>query len=272
VKIGIQTTRLPGETLAAKFADAKRLGFDAVEVSIGPTFDLAERFDDVKRAADAAGVPVCAICTHSIHDPLQPDPAERERRLAGLAKLLQLADDLGAAGVISVPVRRPVTFPNFTTDPDRELREFAVETLRQWASTLPAGRSAVFLEPLNRYEATFLRRVEQAVDLARAVDHPRVLALADLFHMNIEEADMAQPVLAAGKQWLGHVHIADNNRLQPGAGCLNVQPTFAALKQIGYDGYVSIECSGLAGPLAAQGPDAMLRESVRYLREQWERA
>jgi sugar phosphate isomerase/epimerase len=71
---------------------------------------------------------------------------------------------------------------------------------------------------------------------------------------------------------LGHVHIADNNRMQPGAGCLDFKTPFAALKEINYDGYVSIECSALGGPLAAQGPDAMLPETVRFLREQWDQA
>jgi sugar phosphate isomerase/epimerase len=270
VKIGIQTSRLPGNTLDEQFANAKRFGFDAVEVSIGPAFDLAERLDDVKRAMASSGVPVCAICTHSIHDPLQPDPEERQRRFAGLAELLRLADELGAAGVISVPVRRPVTFPDFT-DQERELRDFAVETFRAWAAGLPDGRSQVFLEPLNRYEATFLRRVEQAVDLAAAIDHPRVTALADLFHMNIEEASMSQPILDAGAR-LGHVHIADNNRLQPGAGCLDFQPPFDALKRIEYAGWISIECSALGGPLAASGPEAMLPDTAHFLRTQWDRA
>jgi sugar phosphate isomerase/epimerase len=269
LKLAIQTSRVPGETLAEQFENAKRFGFDAVEVPVGPSFDLAERFEDIKRAMATSGLPVCAICTHSIHDPLQPDAVERERRFAGLAELLRLAGELGAAGVISVPVRRPVTFPEFD-DPDRQLPAFAAETFRAWAATLPAGRSAVFLEPLNRYEATYLRRVEQAVELAMAVDHPRVVALADLFHMNIEEASMSAPIVAAGAR-LGHVHIADNNRLQPGAGCLDFQRPFAALKQIGYGGYLSIECTGLGGPLAEQGPEVMLRETVRFLREQWER-
>jgi sugar phosphate isomerase/epimerase len=170
--------------------------------------------------------------------------------------------------VVSVPVRRPVAFPDLD---DAGLMAFAAETLRAWAETLPAGRSALFLEPLNRYEATFLRRVEQAVELADAIDHPRVMALADLFHMNIEEASMPAPILAAGPR-LGHVHIADNNRLQPGAGCLDFGPPFAALKQIGYTGVISIECSALGGPLAGQGPEMMLRETARFLRDQWDRA
>jgi sugar phosphate isomerase/epimerase len=268
VKIGIQTARLPGDTLTEKFANAKRYGFDGVEVNVNPEFDLGDHVDELKAASEAAGIPVCAICTHSIHDPLQPDERERAQRFAGLARLLELADQLGANGVVSVPVRRPVTFPDLD---DAGLMEFAAEQFKAWASSLPEGRSQVFLEPLNRYEATFLRRVEQGVELAQKVNHPRVTGLADLFHMNIEESNMADPITNAGTS-LGHVHIADNNRFQPGAGFMDLQPPFAALKSIGYNGFVTIECSALGGPLLSQGPDAMLTETVRYLREQWEKA
>lgn len=270
MKLAVQTSRLPGEDLDERFANARRFGFDAVEVTIGPGFDLRERIDDVRQASQKSGAPVSGVCTHSIHDPLMPDPAERQRRFAGLAELLRLADELGADGVISVPVRRAIAWPEMT-DPERELPELAVAEIRRWAEALQEGRAAVFLEPLNRYEATFLRRVEQAAALAERVGSPRVRSLADLFHMNIEEADMAAPIVAAAGQ-LGYVHIADNNRLQPGAGCLDFGPSFRALKEIGYDGYVSIECTGLGGPLESGGPEAMLPATVQFVREQWTRA
>ncbi|HEX3303987.1 MAG TPA: sugar phosphate isomerase/epimerase [Thermomicrobiales bacterium] len=267
MKLAIQTSRLPGESLDEKFANARRYGFDGVEVSIGPTFDLAERLGDIRSAMASSGLPVSAICTHSIHDPLMPDPGEREQRFAGLANLLQLADELGAEGVVSVPVRRSVTFPEMA-NPERELPELAVNEFKRWSGMLPDGHSAVFLEPLNRYEATLLRRVEQAADLAERIGSPRVCSLADMFHMNIEESDMAKPIVAAASQ-LAYVHTADNNRLQPGAGCMDFTPTFRALKEIEYAGYVSIECTDLGGPLAAGGPDAMLPATVAFLRERW---
>ena len=270
MKLAMQTSRLPGNNLVQKFENAARFGFDAVEVTIGPTFDLDEHVDEVKSASQSAGIPVSGICTHSIHDPLMPDPTERARRFAGLARLLQLADYLGGAGVISVPVRRSVSFPDMA-DIEGELNELAVNEFSRWSSGLPAGESAVFLEPLNRYEATFLRRVEQAARIAERVGSPRVRSLADLFHMNIEESDMSAPILVAAGQ-LGYVHIADNNRLQPGAGCLNFRPSFRALKEIAYQGYVSIECTDLGGPLREDGPGAMLPATVTYVRDQWERA
>jgi sugar phosphate isomerase/epimerase len=270
MRLAIQTSRLPGDSLGDKFANAGRFGFDGVEVNIGPEFDLAEHFDEVREASQTARKPVSGICTHSIHDPLMPDPAERARRFAELAELVRLAGGLGADGVISVPVRRAVTFPGMV-DVERELPELAVGELSRWAASLPAGKAAVFLEPLNRYEATFLRRVEQAAAIAERVGSPRVNSLADLFHMNIEEADMAKPIIAAAKQ-LAYVHIADNNRLQPGAGCLDFRPSFRALKEIGYTGWVSIECTGLGGPLEASGPGAMLSATAEFVRDQWDRA
>jgi sugar phosphate isomerase/epimerase len=270
VKLAIQTALLPGERLADKFAAAQRHGFDGVEVVVGPSFDLAAHLDDARRAVDATGLPVAAICTHPIHDPLVPDPKERAARFAALADLLRLADEVGAAGVVSVPVRPPHAFPEMT-DRTRELTRLAEDAYGAWAAHLPAGEAALFLEPLNRYEAYFLNRVGQAAALAERIGHPRVQALGDLFHMNIEEADLAEPLRAAGAR-LGHVHVADNNRFEPSAGCLDFRTPLAALKGMGYDGWLSVECWSPAGPRLSGDPDDVLPQSVRLLREVWEAA
>ena len=267
MKIAIQTLLLPGDSLDERFANAARFGFDAVEVAVGPTFDLAARLPEVRRSMVGSGLPIAAICTHPMHDPFVPDLAERERRWAALAELMRLADELGAGGVVSVPVRPPHAFPG-PDDAAGEPFALAAAALRDWAERLPTGGGRLFLEPLNRYEAAFLNRVGQAVDLARRVDHPRVTALADLFHMNIEEADLGAPLREAGAR-LGHVHVADNNRLQPGAGCLDFRPPFAALKATGYEGYISIECFSPGGPRIAGDPEAALPATARFLREVW---
>lgn len=273
LRIGIQTLLLPGRDLNEQFANAAQYGFDAVEVAVGPNFDLSDRLRDVQRASADAGLPVAAVCTHPIHDPLQPDPAERRRRFAALAELVSMADELGARGVVSVPIRPTRGFPSVSEQAQvvDGLAEQAVEAFGQWAQGLPTGSAAVFLEPLNRFETFFLNRVGQAVDIARRVDHPRVLALADLFHMNIEEDDLAAPLREAGR-FLGHLHIADNNRLQPGAGWLPFELPFSALQKNGYDGYISIECFSLAGPLIAGDPGQALPKTVRFLHERWSAA
>ncbi|CAA9573107.1 MAG: DNA polymerase III subunits gamma and tau [uncultured Thermomicrobiales bacterium] len=195
------------------------------------------------------------------------DADERAQRFALLREVVGFADAIGARGVISVPHRPAGRFgsPGERARFVDGLSERAVDAYGTWAAALPEGSAAVFLEPLNRYESSFLNRVGQAADIAQRIAHPRVLALADLFHMNIEEADLAAPIADAGPL-LGHVHVADNNRLEPGAGCLDLVPTFAALAEIGYDGWVSLECG-----LSTTGDDRerVLAAAMAYLRDQW---
>lgn len=260
LNLGVQTQLLPGRELAEKFANAAAYGYDGVEVNVGPAFDLGDHLDELRVAAQSSGLPICAICTHSMHDPFLPDLAERKLRFTGLALLLAQADELGAGGVVSVPVRPPHTYGDKSWD---DQAADAVAAYTEWAATLPAGTSRVYLEPLNRYETRLLNRVEQGAALAERINHHRVTALADLFHMNIEEAHMGEPIVSSSAQ-LHHVHISDNNRLEPGAGCLDIATSFAALAQINYAGFVTLECR-LSGPA-----EETLPASARYLRGLWD--
>jgi len=275
-RFAVQTLLLPGRDLAEQFANAAAFGYDGVEVAVGPSFDLGDRMIELRAASASSGLPVAAVCTHPMHDPLHPDPAEQRRRLAALARLLAQADELGAAGVVSVPIRPGGAFPGADpstgadafTPPESIDLAYAGRVFGEWVTMMPDGQSRLFLEPLNRFEATLLNRVGQAADLARAVGHPRVVALADLFHMNIEEADMAEPVRSAGSL-LGHVHIADNNRLECGAGCMDFRTTFAALAEIGYAGWIILECFSLGGPRVTEPASESLPSSVALLRNVW---
>lgn len=265
MKLAVQTLLLPGDDIHAKFAAAAEAGYDGVEVATGSSFDLLANEAEVGAASDAAGVAVAAICTAGEHDPVIEDRIERTRRIETLQALLACADRLGATGVVSVPVRP------FAGVDHRLLPGLAIETYTEVVAGLDEGSSRIFLEPLNRFEAKYLLRVEQAADLARAVDHPRCVALADTFHMNIEERSWTEPVLnTAGL--IGHVHIADNNRFEPGAGMIDFLPFFRALKQIGYTDYIALECfhpsgSGLSGP-----PIETLVRTAAFIRDRWSQA
>jgi sugar phosphate isomerase/epimerase len=137
-----------------------------------------------------------------------------------------------------------------------------VEQLMELAPTARDAGVPIFLEPLNRYEQHLVNRLEQGVAFAEQVGDG-VGIMADLFHMNIEEADIAASIRAAGPHI---VHVADSNRLQPGKGHLDFRPGFAALKEAGYDGYLGIECR-ILGPY-----DEALAESAALLRELWDAA
>lgn len=273
LQLAIQTLLLPGDSLETKFANARRYGFDAVEVAVGPDFDLGKNIAEVQSAIANTGVPVVAICTHPIHDPMEGDATARHLRLQGLVDLLRLADEIGAHGVVSVPVRSRDLLAATTSldDAINQMSDDLVDSIGTMAEQLPDGTASLFLEPLNRYEAWFLNRVEQAVNLSNRIGSPRVKALADLFHMNIEESNLGDPIRYAGGQ-LGHVHVADNNRVEPGAGYLDFRPFFRGLQDIGYTGAVSIECFSSRGPVVSGDPEVVLPASVRFMRSAWDDA
>ena len=95
-------------------------------------------------------------------------------------------------------------------------------------------------EPLNRYETNLIKTVAGGVSYLQSLTTTNVRLLADLFHMNIEEANLADAI-RTGAGWIGHVHFVDSNRQAAGLGHLDFEPIAAALIDSGYAGYLSAE-------------------------------
>jgi sugar phosphate isomerase/epimerase len=95
-------------------------------------------------------------------------------------------------------------------------------------------------EPLNRYETNLFNRQEEAANWLATLRTRNVKLLCDLFHMSIEETNLAATLRALGPL-VGHVHFADSNRRAIGLGHTNLVPIIGALKAIGFDGYLSAE-------------------------------
>ena len=142
--------------------------------------------------------------------------------------------------------------------------------LRQLPALGDAARARnllLLIEPVNRYESDYLNSIEHAARLCRTLGHPAIGFTADFFHMQLEELQPAEALRRAGDPWLRHVHLAENTRVEPGPGSLVLKPGFRALKEIGYRGWLELECRRLSGV-----PAEVLPGSVRYVKEQWRRA
>ena len=96
------------------------------------------------------------------------------------------------------------------------------------------------LEPLNRFETSFINLTEQALELMRMIDSPRVKLMMDTFHANIEEKSLGKAIEAAGQN-LVHVHANENDRGTPGTGHVAWNEIAAALKKVKFDGTLVIE-------------------------------
>jgi sugar phosphate isomerase/epimerase len=116
---------------------------------------------------------------------------------------------------------------------------WAVEGLKEINAHAQKEGIRVAVEPLNRFETNFISRHDQALALAEAVG-PDVGVCLDAFHMNIEEANFRQALLNTGSK-LFDFHVADNNRMACGMGALNWRDIVNTLKEIGYDGALTVE-------------------------------
>lgn len=116
------------------------------------------------------------------------------------------------------------------------------------------------LEPLNRYQDHMINTLADARRYIVENNLKHVQIIGDFYHMNIEEDNLAQ-ALHDNRDLLGHVHIADNHRYQPGSGTLDFQALFEQLRADNYQGYVVYE-----GRIRAEDPAQAYRDSLAWLR------
>lgn len=239
---------------------AARLGFDALEI-FPPNADAIDRTElrallrrhPLKVAAIGTGGGwVChrLTLTHS-------DAAIRQQAHAFVRGIIDVAGEFGAPAVVGSIQGR---------GEGAVTREQALAQLGDALGELSghANRHGMPLlcEPLNRYESNLCTRIGETAAWLRKLGLSNVRVLADLFHMNIEEADLAAALREAGPA-IGHVHFADSNRHAVGFGHTAIAPIMAALRAIDYSGYLSAEIFPLPDPLAAaQRTIAAFRENI----------
>lgn len=229
---------------------AKAAGFDAVEIftpdpgAIDPT--------ELRKLLDDHGLACCCVGTgagmvkHGLH---LCDPSDERRAHARdfIKGIIDFAGPFGASAIIgSMQGKWTKEVP----------KDAALGYLGEALTELgPYAKSTydvpLIYEPLNRYETNLLNtEADGAAFLDKLGTGDAVKLLADLFHMNIEEANIAQGLRDGGKH-VGHIHFVDSTRRAAGMGHMDYAPIAAALKDIGYAGYLCAEAFPLPDSDAA---------------------
>ena len=228
------------EGLLPVLESLKRIGYDGVEV---PIFDLdTEDWERWGRRLDELGLERTANTVIAPeHNPVSADPAVREAAYAHMQAVIDCCQAVGAP-MLCGP--HQVALGVFTgTGATEEEWDRSVAHLRRVAA-YAADRGVVIAEEVvNRFELYHLNTLAQASRLVDEVDHPNCRIHLDTFHAHIEEKDPAAAIRLAGSR-IGHVHISENDRGVPGTGSVAWEATFAALSEIGYDGWLTVEAFG----------------------------
>ena len=229
-------------------AAAARLGFDAVEIFPATADAVAPEI--IKPIVERHGLTIAAIGTgggwvahrwHLTH----PDNAIRASARRFARKIVDAAGVLGTQAIIGSmqgKVEGEV--------PRQQALLWLSEGLEELAAAAAVHGQPLLYEPLNRYETNLFNRISHTVEFLGTLKATNIRILADLFHMNIEESVPADALRHAG-ELIGHFHFADSNRQAVGWGHTEIFSVVQALREIGYDGYISGEVLPLPNSEAA---------------------
>jgi sugar phosphate isomerase/epimerase len=260
LKLACQEHLLPGNTLSEKRKNAKRYGFEAIELRGFGYFVFRDRLPELREAKKAGAVfsSVCVIMDHFIGDFCVD---KRCDAIMNMKSLLTVIAEMGGVGAITSAAYglHSNYLPPFKAkrSPEED-REVLLECLHELGNHARSEGVKVLFEPLNRYEDHMRNTLAQSVDLLKALKHPNVALMADLFHMNIDEPDISASLEKSIKH-VAHIHIADSNRYEPGEGHTDFKTIFKTPKRLKYDGYIAFEC------MLKKKPETALKTSVRYL-------
>jgi sugar phosphate isomerase/epimerase len=243
-----------------KFELTRQMGFDAFEID-GKA--LVDNFEDVKQASEQTGMPISTACGGYSGWIGDFDEEKRQQGIIEISEILKHLEKIGGQGIV-VPAawgmfskRLPPMIPPRSETEDREV---LLDSLNQLNKVGIKTGTIVYIEPLNRYEDNMINKLEDAMSLIKEGKFSHVQIIADFFHMNIEEPSIRESLFNA-KEYLGHVHLADSHRFQPGSGHLDFVPGFQTLREIGYEGYLAFECRVLGKP-----EQTLYQKSVNYIK------
>ncbi len=226
------------DSLAEGCARAAAHGFSAVEIfpSSASALDQKElksllELHELKLAAIGSGA---GWVKHKLRL-TDSDAAIRRDAIAFVTELIDFAGPFGAPAIIgSMQGRWGDGVPR------EQSLNWLAEALNELGERAKKNHVPLLYEPLNRYETNLLMRVSEARSFLDTLEPQNILLLCDLFHMNIEEPDIAAALRLAGNK-LGHVHFADSNRQAIGFGHTDIAPIAEALRSMNYQNYISAE-------------------------------
>jgi len=244
----------------------KSVGYDGLEIA---PFTLSQYVTDIpastrqeivrcaaKADLDILGIHWVFVGPEGVYL-THPDPVVRDFTTQYLIDLVHFCGDVGGKIIVfgspkQRNVGRDVTY-NQAFGYAREVFEKAMPACEQRGVT-------ICMEQLTHLETNFCQTAEETVELIEAVNHPHFQLLLDTKAMAFQKEDRPALIRKYAK-YLKHYHANDENLNGPGWGKVDFTPIFAALKEIDFQGYVSVEVFNFE-----PGPEAIATKSLEYMK------
>lgn len=225
----------------------KDVGYDGVEIPIFGGEEKVSHFANIGKALKDNGLDCTSVTV--IPDEDRSPISNNEKQRANALEYMKWAIDCSAAlgsEILAGPYYHPLGV--FSGEPpSQEEKENGAKVHQDAADYAKQVSLKLSIEPLNRFECYFLNIGQDASDYVDLVDRDNFGYLYDTFHANIEEKDPVGVISKTIKN-INHIHISENDRGTPGKGNIPWIETFDAIKNSGYDDWLTIEAFGRALP------------------------
>ncbi len=217
----------------------KSMGFDWFEIPLESIGDVDPKEGAAILRDNGLGVSACAAMGPD-RDLIHPDSAIRANGMDYIRQAVDVLQGLGGQNLVGPIYSSVGRVWQATTEERARDVDLVVENLTPLAAYALDHGCVLCLEPLNRFETSFVNLASQAIEIVDRVNSPGCKIMLDTFHMNIEEKSPAKAIRETGAR-LAHVHTCESDRGAPGTGNVHWDQVSVALHEIGYDGPVVIE-------------------------------
>jgi len=267
MKFAICNEIFQGWNLEATFLHAAKTGYDAVEIApftvaksvTGPS---ANERQAIRDAAARAGIAISGIHwvlaqTEGLHL-THPDESVREKTSRYLCDLVDFCADLGGGIMVFGSPKQRNILDGVTP---REAWTWATAAFREAVARAEKRAVTICFEPLSSAETNFINTAAEAIQFVQQFDSPHCRILLDVKAMCAEPKPIPQ-IIRDSWPHFAYFHANDRNLKGPGFGNVDFKPIAAALKEVGYDGCVSVEVFNFD-----EDPEVIAAKSLEYLQK-----
>lgn len=267
MKFGICNEIFGGWEMERAMAFAREAGYDAIEIA---PFTVAQHVTDIspgaraeiRRSAERTGIEISGIHwvlvkTEGMHL-THPDKAIRDKTSDYFVELVNFCHDIGGRFIINGSPKQRDVLEGVTYE---QAWDWARGSFEKAVARAEALGITICFEPLAPSETNFINTAAEAVEFAGQFNSPAMNIILDVKAMSSESIPVPEVIRQTGSNF-AYFHANDANLKGPGFGDVDFVPIAGALRDVGYDGFVSVEVFKFE-----EGPEVIATRSLDYLRK-----
>jgi sugar phosphate isomerase/epimerase len=266
MKFGICNEIFQDWKLEDAMAFAHKAGYDGIEIA---PFTLAKYVTDIspeqrahiRETAARVGIEITGI--HWVLVQAEgmylnhPDATVRERTAKYFCELVNFCADIGGKIIVVGSPKQRNVMESVTCE---QAWEWATNTFRESVKLAEQRGITICFEPLAPSETNFVNTAAEGIRFARQFNSPAMKIILDVKAMCSEEMPIPQ-IIRESRGGFAYFHANDRNLKGPGFGDVDFIPIAAALKEVGYHGYASVEVFKFD-----EGAEVIATKSIEYLK------